>query len=73
MSPILATGCKSPLTVITFTVGDPLFIFGGEVIKGFTFAMIWGVLIGSYSSIFIDSAILIGLNIKRDWSKKNEQ
>ena len=48
-----------------------LYLFGGEVIKGFTFAMIWGVLIGTYSSIFIASPILIGLNIKRDWSKKD--
>ena len=30
-----------------------LYIFGGEVIRGFTFAMIWGVLVGTYSSIFI--------------------
>ena len=50
-----------------------LYLFGGEVIKGFTFAMIWGVLIGTYSSIFIASPILIGLNIKRDWSKKRMQ
>ena len=50
-----------------------LYLFGGEVIKGFTFAMIWGVLIGTYSSIFIASPILIGLNIKRDWSKKDAE
>ena len=30
-----------------------LFIFGGEVIKPFAFAMIIGVLIGTYSSIFV--------------------
>ena len=30
-----------------------LFIFGGEVIRGFTFAMIWGVLIGTYSSCLL--------------------
>ena len=48
-----------------------LYLFGGEVIRGFTFAMIWGVLIGTYSSIFIASPILIGLNIKRDWSKND--
>ena len=47
-----------------------LFIFGGEVIRGFTFAMIWGVLIGTYSSIFIASAILLRLGVKRDWSNK---
>ena len=45
-----------------------LYIFGGEVIRGFTFAMIWGVLIGTYSSIFIASAILLKLGVKRDWS-----
>ena len=45
-----------------------LYIFGGEVIRGFTFAMIWGVIIGTYSSIFIASAILLRLGVKRDWS-----
>ena len=50
-----------------------LYLFGGEVIKGFTFAMIWGVFIGTYSSIFIASPILIGLNIKRDWSKNDSE
>tara|TARA_Y100000768_G_scaffold22_1_gene20 strand:+ start:969 stop:1886 length:918 start_codon:yes stop_codon:yes gene_type:complete len=50
-----------------------LYLFGGEVIKGFTFAMIWGVLIGTYSSIFIASPVLIGLNIKRDWSKNDAE
>ena len=48
-----------------------LFIFGGEVIRGFTFAMIWGVLIGTYSSIFIASSILLKLGVKRDWNKTN--
>ena len=48
-----------------------LFIFGGEVIRGFTFAMIWGVVIGTYSSIFIASSILLKLGVKRDWSNKN--
>ena len=36
-----------------------LFIFGGEVIKGFVSAMIWGVLIGTYSSIFIASPLIV--------------
>ena len=36
-----------------------LYIFGGEVIKGFVSAMIWGVLIGTYSSIFIASPLII--------------
>jgi preprotein translocase subunit SecF len=36
-----------------------LYIFGGEVLRGFTFTMILGVLIGTYSSIFIASPVLI--------------
>lgn len=48
-----------------------LFVLGGDVIRGFVFAMIWGVLIGTYSSIFVASAILLVLGVKRDWSKKD--
>ncbi|MDE0983809.1 MAG: protein translocase subunit SecF [Yoonia sp.] len=46
-----------------------LFILGGDVIRGFVFAMMWGVLIGTYSSIFVASAALLVLGVKRDWSK----
>jgi preprotein translocase subunit SecF len=43
-----------------------LFIFGGPVIRDFTFAMIWGVLIGTYSSIFIASPLLLHLNLRAE-------
>ncbi len=46
-----------------------LYIFGGEVIRGFTFAMIWGVVVGTYSSIFVASPLLMLLGVKRDWSQ----
>ncbi|MEL6360716.1 MAG: protein translocase subunit SecF [Pseudomonadota bacterium] len=46
-----------------------LYILGGEVLGGFTFAMIWGVLIGTYSSIFVASPFLLATGVKRDWSK----
>jgi preprotein translocase subunit SecF len=46
-----------------------LFILGGDVIRGFVFAMMWGVFIGTYSSIFVASATLLVLGVKRDWSK----
>lgn len=42
-----------------------LFIFGGEVVKGFVSAMIWGVLIGTYSSIFIASPLIILFGFSR--------
>ena len=45
-----------------------LYTLGGEVIRGFTFAMIWGVIVGTYSSIFIASPLLMMLGVKRDWS-----
>ncbi|TDI58965.1 MAG: hypothetical protein E2O94_03725, partial [Alphaproteobacteria bacterium] len=41
-----------------------IFFFGGEVIADFAFALIWGVLIGTYSSIWIASPILLFLNIR---------
>lgn len=46
-----------------------LFALGGDVIRGFVFAMIWGIIVGTYSSIFVASAILLYLGVKRDWSK----
>jgi preprotein translocase subunit SecF len=36
-----------------------LYFFGGEVIRGFTFTMIWGVIVGTYSSIYIAAPFLI--------------
>lgn len=45
-----------------------LYVFGGEVIRGFTFAMMWGVVVGTYSSIFIAAPLLMILGVKRDWS-----
>ncbi|MEM0906602.1 MAG: protein translocase subunit SecF [Pseudomonadota bacterium] len=41
-----------------------LFIFGGEVIRSFTFAMIWGVVVGTFSSIFIAAPLLILLKLR---------
>jgi preprotein translocase SecF subunit len=43
-----------------------LFLFGGEVIKGFTFAMIWGVVVGTYSSIFVAAPLLLYFGLRRD-------
>jgi len=45
-----------------------MFVLGPEVIKGFTFAMIWGVIVGTYSSIFVAVAALLWFGVKRDWS-----
>jgi len=55
-------------SVTTLIALIALYTLGGEVIRGFTFAMIWGVLVGTYSSIFIASPLLLYLGVKRDWS-----
>jgi preprotein translocase SecF subunit len=50
-----------------------LWTFGGEVIRGFVNALIFGILIGTYSSIFVASPILTFLNIRHDKSPKKEE
>ena len=49
-----------------------MFVLGPEVIKGFTFAMIWGVVVGTYSSVFVAVAALLWFGVKRDWSTDKE-
>ncbi len=56
-------------SVTTLLALFALILLGGDVIRGFVFAMILGVIIGTYSSIFVASAILLRLGVKRDWSK----
>ncbi|MCB1493577.1 MAG: protein translocase subunit SecF [Rhodobiaceae bacterium] len=42
-----------------------LFFFGGEVIRSFTAAMIWGIVVGTYSSVFIAAAALLIFKVRR--------
>jgi preprotein translocase subunit SecF len=42
-----------------------LYFFGGEVLRGFSLAMIWGVLVGTYSSIFVAAALLLHMKLRR--------
>lgn len=56
-------------SVTTLLVLVILYFFGGTVLRGFTFAMIFGVLIGTYSSIFVASPLLLAIGVKRDWNK----
>jgi len=51
-------------SVTTLLALVALYIFGGEVIKGFVSAMIWGVVIGTYSSIFIASPLIVLFGFK---------
>ncbi len=59
-------------SVTTLIALGSLFVLGGDVIHGFVFAMIWGVIVGTYSSVFVASSILLRLGVKRDWDKVND-
>lgn len=50
-----------------------LFIFGGEVTRGFAFAMLIGVVTGTYSSIFVAAPILIDLTGKKALGEKKSK
>ena len=57
-------------TITTILALLALYIFGGSIIKDFSFAMIWGILIGTYSSILIATPVLVHLNVKRTQSQE---
>jgi len=46
-----------------------LFVLGGDVIRGFVFAMIWGVFVGTWSSIYVAAVIVKMLGVRRDLGK----
>ncbi len=56
------TAMTSGLTLLAVLA---LYFFGGEVIRGFNFAMIWGIVIGSYSTIFVATPMLLYMNLRR--------
>lgn len=62
LSRTILTGCTAIVVLVA------LYIFGGEVIRNFNLAMLLGVLIGTYSSIFIAAPMLGYLGVKREWT-----
>ena len=65
----LSRTIMTSLTTIIALVA--MYFLGGDVIRGFTFAMIFGIIIGTYSSIFIASVLVLFLGVKRDWDKQD--
>ena len=49
-----------------------IFFFGGEVLKGFSLAMIFGVIFGTYSSIYIANTVLVRLNVSQKTVVKSD-
>ena len=50
----------------TLLAVSALFLFGGEVLKGFSIALLWGVVIGTYSSIYVAMPVLIYFNLRQE-------
>lgn len=50
-----------------------MLVLGGDVIRGFVFAMTFGVIIGTWSSVFMAKNIVLYLGTKRDWSKPSDE
>tara|TARA_B100000575_G_C23109842_1_gene640991 strand:+ start:40 stop:936 length:897 start_codon:yes stop_codon:yes gene_type:complete len=60
-------------SVTTLLALFSIFILGGEILRGFSFAMILGVLIGTYSSIFVASPILKFFKVSHKTLEKEEE
>ena len=60
-------------SVTTLLALFSIFFIGGEILRGFSFAMILGVIIGTYSSIFIANPILVNLNVNHFTVVKKEE
>ena len=67
LSRTVLTGMTTLLALIA------LYLFGGEVIRSFTFAMIFGILVGTYSSIFVAGPLLILFKLRPDSIKEGEK
>ena len=68
LSRTVVTGLATMGVLIT------LFIFGGEVIRGFSFAMLVGVIVGTYTSLFVASPVVVDLSrrVAKDVKKADD-
>lgn len=66
LSRTVLTGVTTLLALVA------LYLFGGEVIRSFTFAMIFGILVGTYSSIFVAGPLLILFRLRPDPSDASD-
>jgi preprotein translocase subunit SecF len=65
---------RTILTVSTVALAVlSLLVFGGEVLRGFSIAMLWGVVIGTYSSLFIAAPLLYYIRPKRSGPARIER
>lgn len=63
----IMTGVTSLLALVA------LYLFGGEVLEGFAIAMIFGIVVGTYSTVFVATPVLPWFNLRRDFGEEAEQ
>ena len=54
-------------------VKNSIYVFGGQILKGFSLAMIFGVIFGTYSSIYIANTVLVRLNVSQKTILKDDE
>jgi preprotein translocase subunit SecF len=65
---------RTIMTAVTTALAlGAMMIFGGDVIRGFVFAMLWGVFVGCYSTVYVAKNIVLWLGVRRDWGKKDDK
>ena len=67
MSRTLITSITTLLALLS------IFFFGGEILKGFSLAMIFGVIFGTYSSIYIANPVLVSLKVSQKTIVKEDK
>ena len=60
-------------SITTLLALTSIYIFGGAILKGFSFAMIIGVIVGTYSSIFVATPILNYTGVNQKTVLKNDE
>jgi preprotein translocase SecF subunit len=60
----LARTVMTSLTTLVAVLA--LVLFGGPVIRGFTLAMTWGILIGTFSSVYVAAPVVLHFNLRRE-------
>lgn len=61
---------RTVMTAVTTALAlGAMLIWGGDVIRGFVFAMFLGVFIGAYSTVYLAKSVVLWLGVRRDWGK----
>ena len=64
---------RTVMTAVTTAIAlTAMLVLGGDVVRGFVFAMLWGVFVGTYSTVYVAKSVVLWLGVKRDWSKDGD-